>query len=78
MRKKEHYAVAVAAKRCKQYVHNAMQTGKALSLQLSYYPNRSIPDKLNKGEYKTCPIEREAFNVRQATRNKLIKNAISK
>jgi hypothetical protein len=71
-RTKRRGGVAVAAKRCKQYVYNVMQTksdasGFLVSVQLPHRTCRSVPDKLNRGNYKTSPIEREAINVRGKT-----------
>jgi hypothetical protein len=68
--RRECYTVAVAAKRCKEYVHNAVQTTPTSQQRLP-------PDKLNKAKYKTSPIEREALNMRTNAGNTLIKNAIS-
>jgi hypothetical protein len=60
-KRRKRYPVAVAAKRCKQYVYNVMQakseaSGFLVSLQLPHRTNRSIPGKLNTGIYKTSPI----------------------
>jgi hypothetical protein len=71
-RRIKRYPVAVAAKRCEQYVYNVMQaksdaSGFLVSLQLPHRTSLSIPDKLNKRNYKTSPIEREALNVRSKT-----------